>query len=223
MEPKICYEVILVKYEKPISGMVIRRLPRYYRYLSILLEMGISKVSSKDLGNRMGITTSQVRQDFFCLGGYGLQGYGYDVEFLHSEIGKILGLDKQRQIIIIGAGSLSHALLRHKGFNISGFTVTAVFDIKSELIGKTINDYEISHLNQLSDFLANNEVDIAVLAVPENYGREVATFVTSLGIKAIWNFVPIELNMPEDVIVENIHLIDSLVVLGYNLENKTNC
>jgi len=212
--------VKLVKYEKPISGAVIRRLPRYYRYLSTLKEMGISKVSSKDMGNRMGITSSQVRQDFFCFGGYGLQGYGYDVEFLHEEIGKILGIGTTKQMIIIGAGSLGQALAKHKGFEKRGFKIIAIFDVKSELLGEKINEHEIMHLDQLSDFVANNQVDIAALAVPDNFGREVAGLVTRLGIKAIWNFAAIELNTPEDVIVESIHLIDSLIVLGYNLENK---
>jgi len=212
-----------LKYGKKVSDAVIRRMPRYYRYLSILMEMGIYKVSSKDLGKRLGITSLQVRQDFLCFEGCGLPGYGYDVEFLHRKIGEILGLDKQRQMIIVGAGGLGRALAKHKDFKKNGFSVTAVFDIKSELIGKTINDHEIMHLSQLPDFMENSHVDIAALTVQDNFGREVAAFVTSLGIRAIWNFVPIELNLPEDVIVENIHLIDSLAILGYNLANRILC
>jgi len=184
--------------------------------------MGISKISSKDLGNRMGITSSQVRQDFSCFGGYGLQGYGYDVEFLHQEIANILGLNTVRHMIIIGAGSLGTALAKHKEFEKKGFKVIAIFDVKSEIIGQKITEHEIRHLDTLPQFLENNHVDIAILTVPENFGREVAAYITSLGIKAIWNFVPIELKTPSDVIVENIHLIDSLMVLGYNYKNNNN-
>jgi redox-sensing transcriptional repressor len=196
-------------------------MPRYYRYLSALLEMGISKISSKDLGNRMGITSSQVRQDFFCFGGNGLQGYGYDVKFLHEEIGLILGLDEIRQIVILGAGSLGHALTKHKEFSKKGFKIIGVFDVKSEIIGKHINEHTIQHLDSFPEFVKNNRVDIAVLAVPDSSARELAKLVVSLGIKAIWNFAPVELVTPDDVIVENIHLIDSLMILGYNLKVKT--
>ncbi|NLL53375.1 MAG: redox-sensing transcriptional repressor Rex [Peptococcaceae bacterium] len=209
-----------MKYQKPISSAVRRRLPRYYRYLSTLLELGISKISSKDLGNRMGITSSQVRQDFSSFGGYGLQRYGYDVESLHQEIGNILGLNTIRNMIIIGAGSLGQALAKHKEFEKKGFKVIAIFDVKTELIGQKITEHEIRHLDSLPHFLENNQVDIAILTIPENFGREVAAYITELGIKAIWNFVPIELKTPDDVIVENIHLIDSLMVLGYNLKHK---
>ncbi|NLI92103.1 MAG: redox-sensing transcriptional repressor Rex [Peptococcaceae bacterium] len=209
-----------MKEKKKISNSVIKRMPRYYRYLSTLKQMGISRVSSKDLSTRMGITSSQVRQDFFSFGGNGLQGYGYDVEFLHGEIHKILGLDNIHPVIIIGAGSLGHALAKHTDFAKSGFKVVGVFDIKPELIGEKINDIEIMHLESLPEFIQNNPVDIAVLTVPENYAVEVAKMVTGLGIKALWNFSPVELNTPEDIIVENIHMIDSLIVLGYNLNER---
>jgi redox-sensing transcriptional repressor len=210
--------VKLVKYEKKISSAVIKRLPRYYRYLSTLLRMGISRVSSKDLGNRMGISSSQVRQDFFSFGGNGLQGYGYDVEYLHQEIRSILGLDTAHSMIIIGAGSLGHALAKHTNFAKSGFNITAIFDIKSELLGEKINDLEIRHLDSLPEFVSKNRVDIATLTVPENCAGEVAKFVIELGIKALWNFSPVEIITPEDVLIENIHIIDSLIVLGYNLK-----
>ena len=168
----------------------------------------------------MGITSSQVRQDFFCFGGNGLQGYGYDVEFLHREIRNILGLDTLHSMIIIGAGSLCHALAKYTSFERNGFKVVSIFDIKSELIGRRINDIEIIHLDNLSEFVNKNYVDIAVLTVPENSAVEVAKMVTDLGIKALWNFSPVELIAPEGVIVENIHMIDSLMVLGYNLKEN---
>lgn len=212
------FGVKLVNQEKKISSAVIKRLPRYYRYLSTLLQMGISRVSSKDLGNRMGLTSSQVRQDFFCFGGNGLQGYGYDVECLHREIEKLLGLDNEHSMIIIGAGSLGQALAKHKGFEKSGFKVVAVFDVKEELIGHKINDIEIRALDSLPEFVQNNQVDIATLALPESSTAEVARRLIQLGIKGLWNFSSVEFITPKDVIVENIQMIDSLMVLGYNLK-----
>jgi len=213
-------EVEYLAEKKKISNSVIKRMPRYYRYLSGLLQMGISRVSSKDLSNRMGITSSQVRQDFFSFGGNGLQGYGYDVAFLHQEIRKILGLDTMHPMIIIGTGSLGHALAKHSNFEKSGFKVVGLFDVNPKLIGEIINGLEIMDLGNLPEFVKNNHVDIAVLTIPENYAVEVAKLVTGLGIKAIWNFSPVELIVPDDVIVENIHMIDSLMVLGYNLKES---
>lgn len=168
----------------------------------------------------MGITSSQVRQDFFCFGGNGLQGYGYDVEFLHQEIGKLLGLDTEHHMIIIGAGSLGHALAKHTNFVKSGYKVLAIFDIKANLIGEKINDLEVRSIDELPEYVQNKQVDIAILAVPENNTGEVATLLVKLGIKALWNFSSVELIVPEDVIVENIQMIDSLMVLGYNLKES---
>ncbi|AHF10701.1 redox-sensing transcriptional repressor Rex [Dehalobacter restrictus] len=207
--------------EKKLSSQVVKRLPRYYRYLSTLLQLGISRISSKDLGNRMGLTSSQVRQDFFCFGGNGLQGYGYDVGFLHQEIHKLLGLQHSHTMIIIGAGSLGHALAKHANFEKSGFKLAGIFDVKPELIGEKIRNVEVQPVDDLPDFLSKNPVDIAVLTVPENCAGEVARLVADLGVKALWNFSPVELMMPEDIIVENTHMIDCLMVLGYNLQEKS--
>ncbi len=207
-----------MKGKNKISNSIIKRMPRYYRFLSGLMQMGITRVSSKDLSKRMGITSSQVRQDFFSFGGNGLQGYGYDVEFLHQEISKILGLDTMHSMIIIGAGSLGHALAKHTNFEKSGFKVVAIFDINAQLIGEKIVDLEILALDELPEFVKNNPVEIAVLTVPENDAVQVAKLVTGLGIKALWNFSPVEINVPDEIIVENIHMIDSLMVLGYNLK-----
>lgn len=206
--------------EKKVSSQVIKRLPRYYRYLSALQQMGISRISSKDLGNRMGLTSSQVRQDFFSFGGNGLQGYGYDVGFLCQEIHKFLGLNDQRTMVIIGAGSLGHALAKHSNFERSGFNIIGIFDINPRLVGEEIRGFQVKHIHVLPDFVSQNHVDIAVLTIPENDAREVAGLVADLGIKAIWNFSPVELNMREDIVVENTHLIDCLMVLGYNLKEK---
>jgi redox-sensing transcriptional repressor len=209
-----------VKFEKKIPSTVIKRMPRYYRYLSTLMKMGISRVSSKDLGNRMGITPSQVRQDFFTFGGNGLQGYGYDVKFLHEEIRNILGLGVLQHMIIIGAGSLGHALAKHTSFEKRGFKIAGIFDVKSQLLGEKINDIEIMHLDSLPEFIEKNHIDIAAITVPEGFANEVAELATKLGIKALWNFAPVELKVPDDVVVEDIHLIDSLMILGYNAKES---
>jgi redox-sensing transcriptional repressor len=210
--------------EKKIPDIVIKRLPIYYRFLTNLHQMGISRVSSTDLGKKMGITSSQVRQDFFNFGSFGLQGYGYDVDQLRQEIGSILGLDIQRTMIIVGAGHLGQALARHSAFEKDGYTVIGVFDVNPHLIGEKIRDVEIMHVNKIADFVTQNRVDIAVITVPRTYAKEVADLVTGLGIKGIWNFTSVKLTVPDDVAVENIHLSDSLMTLGYYMkemrENK---
>ena len=206
--------------EKKIPDIVIKRLPIYYRFLTNLHQMGISRVSSTDLGKKMGITSSQVRQDFFNFGSFGLQGYGYDVDQLQQEIGSILGLDSPHRMIIIGAGHLGQALARHSAFEKDGYSVVGVFDINPHLIGEKIRDVEIMHVNKISELLVQNTVDIAVITVPRTYAKEVADLVTSLGIRGIWNFTSVKLAVPDDVAVENIHLSDSLMTLGYYMKDS---
>lgn len=206
--------------EKKISGAVIKRLPIYYRYLSTLQQMGISRVSSKDLSRKMGITSSQVRQDFFNFGEFGLQGYGYDVDILREEIANILGLGSRHDMVIIGAGNLGQALAKHLNFEKIGYRVIGIFDINPHLIGETIRGMRTMHFDELSDFAQQNSVDIAVITVPSNIAREVAERVIEIGIKGIWNFASVKLAVPDDVSLENIHLIDSLMVLGYNMKGK---
>jgi redox-sensing transcriptional repressor len=208
----------VMEQEKKIPDIVIKRLPIYYRFLTNLHQMGISRVSSKDLGKKMGITSSQVRQDFFNFGSFGLQGYGYDVDQLRQEIGNILGLDIQRTMIIIGAGHLGQALARHSAFEKDGYGVIGVFDVNPHLIGEKIRDIEIMHVNRISEFVSENKVDIAVITVPRTYAREVADIIIELGIKGIWNFTSVKLAVPDDVAVENIHLSDSLMTLGYYMK-----
>lgn len=204
-----------------IPDPVLKRMPIYYRYLSKLLQLGISRVSSRDLANVMQIKPSQVRQDFFTFGGNGLQGYGYDVKFLHDEIHHIFGLDNRQNIIIIGAGSLGQALAKHSQFEKVGFKVKGIFDTNPQLLGKNLHGMEIRHSDSIKEFLNDNSIDIAVITVPESYAYEIASLVISLGIKGIWNFAPVELNVPSDVYVENINLSDSLMVLSYRMsENK---
>ena len=209
-----------MKYERKISEAVIKRLPRYYRYLEDLLNMGISRVSSKDLSARTGLTSSQVRQDFYCFGGFGLQGYGYDVEFLYNEIKKILGLDTSFKMIIIGAGNLGQALSKHIPLEKEGFKVVGIFDINPTLIGGKVGDIEIMHINDLEDFVKANPIDIAAITVPAVHARETAAAAISLGIKGLWNFAPAELKVPSHIALENIHLTDSLMILGYKISNN---
>jgi redox-sensing transcriptional repressor len=204
--------------EKEISLAVIQRLPRYYRYLGELLENDVVRISSKELSERMKVTASQIRQDLNNFGGFGQQGYGYNVEYLYTEIGKILGLDKSYNLIIIGAGNLGQALANYTDFERRGFYVKGIFDVNPRLEGISIRGTEIRMLDELEDFMKNNEVHIAALTIPKLKAPTIAKDLVRLGIKAIWNFAPIDLNLPHDVMVENVHLAESLMRLSYNLK-----
>lgn len=206
--------------KKKVSIAVIRRLPRYYRYLSDLLRMDVTRVSSKELSVRMGITASQIRQDLNCFGGFGQQGYGYNVESLYNEIGNILGVNDKFQTIIIGAGNMGQALANYGNFEKRGFRLIGIFDINSKLIGKKIKGIEISHLNTIDEFVKENKVDIAMLTVPYEHTPELAEKMARLGIKGLWNFSPMDLKLTYDVVIENVHLSDSLMVLGYRLNEN---
>lgn len=210
----------MLSLDKKISIAVIKRLPRYYRYLSDLLKLGITRISSKELSIRMGITASQIRQDLNCFGGFGQQGYGYNVEYLYNEIGNILGVNDKFKFIIIGAGNMGQALANYTNFEKRGFELKSIFDVNPKLIGKKINDIEIRDLKNLEDYIKNNKVDIAMLCVPYEQTPIVADRVARLGIKGLWNFSPMDLKIPYDVIIENVHLSDSLMVLGYKLSEK---
>jgi len=211
---------IIMGEDKKISMAVIRRLPRYFRYLSDLLHLDIKRISSKELSERMHITASQIRQDLNCFGGFGQQGYGYNVEYLYNEISKILGTDRRFNCIIVGAGNMGNALANYENFRRRGFDIIAIFDVDEKKIGTKINGIEVYSTDKLPEFTANNKVDIAILTVPNKRVIEVAKQITSLGIKAIWNFSPTDLRLGDDVIVENVHLSDSLMVLGYRLREK---
>lgn len=204
-----------------ISSAVIKRLPRYYRYLGELLKMGIVRISSKELSERMNVTASQIRQDLNNFGGFGQQGYGYNVEFLYNEIAKILGLDRTYNIIIIGAGNLGTAITNYTNFNKRGFLITKVFDSDKNLIGKKIGDMVIEDIAHLEDYTKENKVDIAAITVPKEVAMDVANRVVDCGIKAIWNFASVELRLPKSVVVETIHLSDSLMRLSYSIKNKS--
>ena len=203
--------------EKDISQAVIGRLPRYFRYLGELKDDGIERISSQDLSKRMQVTASQIRQDLNHFGGFGQQGYGYNVNHLYEEIGKILGLDKEHHLIIIGAGHLGQALANYINFERRGFLFKGLFDVDSSLHGKMIRDIEIRPMEEMEAFIRDNQIDIAVLTIPKNDAVVVAEKLASCGIKAIWNFAHVDLNLPDSIQVENVHLSDSLMKLSYNL------
>jgi redox-sensing transcriptional repressor len=202
---------------KPISKAVIERLPRYYRYIGDLLEKDVVRISSKELSEKMNVTASQIRQDLNNFGGFGQQGYGYNVEFLHTEIGKILGLDKKYNLIIIGAGNLGQALANYVGFEKRGFVVKAVFDVNPLLIGTKIRDIEVHASDELEEYIKTNAVDIAAITVPRTKAPQIAMNLEKLGICGIWNFAPTDLNLSSNVIVENVHLDESLMKLSYRI------
>lgn len=206
--------------EKKISIAVIRRLSRYFRYLSDLIKLDIKRISSKELSQRMDITASQIRQDLNCFGGFGQQGYGYNVELLYEEVGKILGTDKGFKCIIVGAGNMGNAIANYENFKNRGFEMIGIFDVDPKKIGTVINNIKVLHLDDLDDFVKNHHVDIAILTVPNKHVVGVANKIKELGIKGIWNFTPTDLKLGDEVVVENVHLSDSLMVLGYKLKEK---
>lgn len=209
--------------EKEISQAVIRRMPRYYRYLGELIDAGAERISSNDLSARMNVTASQIRQDLNNFGGFGQQGYGYNVKHLHEEIGKILGLCEMHSIIIIGAGNLGQALANYSDFEKFGFTIAALFDVNPGLKGRKIRGIEIHMLDELEAFTCRYKADIAALTLPKSQADAVANRLVDLGITAIWNFAHVDLDLADqNVIVENVHLSDSLMQLSYNIAKKKN-
>lgn len=204
--------------EKEISQAVVRRMPRYYRYLGELIEQGVERVSSNELSKLMKVTASQIRQDLNNFGGFGQQGYGYNVRFLYDEIGKILGLDQSHNLIIIGAGNLGQAIAKYERFRPLGFRTVALFDVNPNVIGKDVRGIKIFSLDELENFCLNQRVDIAALTMPKQSADNTAQRLVELGIRAIWNFAHVDLDVDdESVIVENVHLSDSLMQLSYNI------
>ena len=203
--------------ERHISRAVIERLPRYYRYLGYLLDEKVERISSGELSRRMQVTASQIRQDLNNFGGFGQQGYGYNVRYLYNEIGKILGLEETYNLIIVGGGHLGQALANYVRFEKRGFRVIRIFDKNPALIGGRVREAEIDDVDTLGSFLAENRVDIAALTLPSAGAVSVCPVLVENNIKAIWNFAHIDLKVPEDVMVENVHLSDSLMHLSYRL------
>ena len=203
--------------DKGISTVVIKRLPRYYRYLGELRDNGIERISSRELSDLMKVTASQIRQDLNHFGGFGQQGYGYNVNFLYDEIAKILGLDHKHHMILIGAGNLGQALANYENFEKRGFVIEGIFDVDKEVLGKEIRGIKVAPMEEIEPFIRRHNVDIAVLAIPKASAVKVAALLVDCGIKAIWNFAHVDLDVPGNVIVENVHLSESLMRLSYNL------
>lgn len=203
--------------EKEISQAVIGRLPRYFRYLGELKDEGVERISSQELSELMKVTASQIRQDFNNFGGFGQQGYGYNVEYLYHEIGKILGLNKTHNFVIIGAGNLGRALGNYMNFERRGFVFRGIFDRDESLVGQEVRGIKIRDMRELEQFVRDNEIDIAVLTVPKTSVGDIVDKLVQNGIHAIWNFAHVDLNVPEGVQVENVHLSDSLMKLSYNI------
>ena len=203
---------------KEISQAVIRRMPRYYRYLGDLLDEGVERISSNELSEKMKVTASQIRQDLNNFGGFGQQGYGYNVQYLYDEIGRILGLQQQHNIIVIGAGNLGQALANYSKFEKLGFMIIGLFDVNPGLLGHSLRGIPIMMLDDLEAFAGENQIDIAALTMPKHSADSVANRLVKLGIRAIWNFAHVDLDlMDKNVVVENVHLSDSLMQLSYNM------
>ncbi|MCR4930011.1 MAG: redox-sensing transcriptional repressor Rex [Lachnospiraceae bacterium] len=205
--------------EKNISQVVISRLPRYFRYLGDLKDEGMERISSGELSKRMNVTASQIRQDFNHFGGFGQQGYGYNVNYLYEEIGKILGLDKKHNLIIIGAGNLGQALANYMNFEKRGFFVKGIFDCKEEIIGQNVRGMKVMHTSKIADFIKENNIDIAVLTLPKQGATEIVKTLVECNICGIWNFAHVDLDVPDSIHVENVHLSDSLMKLSFKIHD----
>ena len=207
--------------EKPrVSLAVVKRLPKYYRYLGLISDRGIIRVSSQELSRITGLTASQIRQDLNHFGGFGQQGYGYNVEELKTEIEKIIGIDKSYKAVIIGMGNIGQAIYKYKGFNeASGFKIVGLFDKGKDTVGKTIHGIKVNDIKNLSKLLEKEEVDIAVLSVTADAAQEICDILIQGNIKGIWNFAPLDLKLPKDIVLENVHLDESLFTLTYYMNN----
>lgn len=205
---------------KKVPAVVVKRLPRYYRYLGELIKQDIKRISSNALSQRMNVTASQIRQDFNYFGGFGQQGYGYNVEHLYNEIGDILGLNDGDTTVIIGAGNLGRALASHNSFERRGFRLVGIFDNDPAVIGTAVNGKEVMPMTYLEEFLKNNRVDIGILTVPKAAVMEAAQTLVNCGVKGLMNFAYTELNFDKDVAVENVHLSDPLMTLSYKIKKN---
>ena len=203
-----------------VSDAVIRRLPGYYRHLRELEAAGVTQISSQELGKRMQLTPSQIRQDINCFGGFGRQGYGYKVTELKGHIGEILGLGKPHKVIILGAGSIGTAVAKYPTFSREGFETIAMFDVAESKVGTRVGTIPVFHMDDLDIFLGDNKIDIAVLATPAQGAQETLTRLYAGGVRAVWNFAPTDLNHPDDMIVVNVHLSDSLQILSYKMAHR---
>ncbi len=206
--------------EKQVSSSVINRLPRYYRYLGELLNSGVERISSKELSQKMGVTASQIRQDLNCFGGFGQQGYGYNVEYLYGEIATILGLNSKYKAILVGAGNIGHALTRNTNFEKRGFELIGIFDNDPAKIGMEIRNIKVMDSSTMKAFVEEHKPTMAILSVPKAVVNKVTQELVDCGIKAFLNFSYAEITTHDDIVVENIHLGDSLMRLCYKISEK---
>ena len=206
--------------ENNISQAVIRRMPRYYRYLGELLENGVERISSKELSERMQVTASQIRQDLNNFGGFGQQGYGYNVEFLYEEIGRILGLTRVHNVALFGVGNLGAAIANYVNFEKLPFRMIGLFDVDQKKKDRIVGGIPVMMIDEFEDFIKEHRVDIAELTLPKDAAMPVAERLVSLGVRAFWNFAHVDLMVPDDVVVENVHLSDSLMQLSYNMSGR---
>lgn len=206
--------------EKKISMAVIRRLPKYSRYLKELMDGGVFRISSKELSEIIGFTASQIRQDLNNFGGFGQQGYGYNVEELYKEINKILGIDKSYKAVAIGAGNMGQALANYPWLEDKNFKIESLFDVNPRLIGMKMRELEIRDTEDLISFIDKNEIAIAIICTPKEHAQDIAEKLGQTSIKGIWNFAPIDITVPEHIVVENVHLSESLFVLSYLLDKN---
>ena len=213
---------VLTVENKEISSAVIKRLPRYHRYLGDLMAQGVERISSQELSVRMNVTASQIRQDLNNFGGFGQQGYGYNVAYLYQEISKILGLDHENSMVIIGCGNFGQALANYQNFENRGFVTKAIFDVNPDKVGTQVRGIPVLHIDDLAEFLHHNDIKIAVLTIPKEAAVELAKVLVDCGIKAIWNFAHLDLDVPSDVVVENVHLSESLMQLSYRIAEAAN-
>ena len=200
-----------------VSDAVIRRLPGYYRHLRELEAQDVKHISSQQLGERMQLTPSQIRQDINCFGGFGRQGYGYTVTELKEHIGKILGLDHQHRMIVIGAGNMGCAVAQYRSFTREGFEVEAMFDVDPTKVGSRLGNIPIFPMDDLENYLQDHRIDVAVLTLPVAMAQKTLDRVAACGVKAVWNFAPTDLQHPAEMIVVNVHLSDSLQILSYKM------
>jgi len=207
-------------YKSRVSDAVVRRLPMYYRHLRDLEKAGVVRISSQELGERMNLTASQIRQDINCFGGFGQQGYGYHVSNLKERIAEILGLRHDYHVIIVGAGNIGRAVANYAGFDKEGFHIQAMFDVSPALVGVDVHGVLVQPIEKLKVWLETHKVDIAVLSVPKAFAQDTADLLVAGGVRAIWNFAPVDLALPEGVAVNNVHLSDSLHILSYRMNEK---
>lgn len=205
--------------ERKVSEAVIHRLPKYYRYLEELQNRGIERISSSELSEEIGLNASQIRQDFNCFGGFGQQGYGYQVSSLLKELQAILGLMHPYHVIVVGVGNIGRAIANYQGFVKDGFEIKAAFDINQEIIGQSIGEIPVYHMNDLREFLKKESVDIAVICTQKNDAQTICDQLVEDGVQAIWNFAPVDITH-EGAFVENVHLSDFLYLLTYRLNNQ---